>query len=309
MNLSVFLEINPYVRMMRLKRAMSLTGKWRDIDNVFTYIASGDGDFLVDGNRYSLHMGNAILIPPYKTHVIISQGETPLVQYIIHFDFFESEERKNLIHQDVLKEKDDRIMIPDCEELLEQNVVIVEIPEAERNEMMRKYLEMFREFQDNKPGRELLLKSNCIGLLIKSLRCGNLAGEQQMEHNTKKTKSWVLIEKAINYIDHCKPDGMLDNDSIANAIGVTPNYLTTVFQEYLGMSLHKYIINYKLERAQQLLLSGGVNVTEAAEKTGFSSIHVFSKTFKSTLGISPSEFLDQTVSREQLQEKMTGNIL
>lgn len=32
--------INPYVRMMRLKRSTTMSGKWKDIDNVFTYIAA-----------------------------------------------------------------------------------------------------------------------------------------------------------------------------------------------------------------------------------------------------------------------------
>ena len=59
------------------------------------------------------------------------------------------------------------------------------------------------------------------------------------------------------------------------------------------MSLHRYIINVKIERAQKNMLSGNVNITEAAEEAGFSSVHVFSKTFKNLFGISPSEFLNQ----------------
>ena len=70
------------------------------------------------------------------------------------------------------------------------------------------------------------------------------------------------------------------------------------------MPLHKYIVNVKIEKAQQLLLSGKINITETAERSGFSSIHVFSKTFRNTLGISPSEFLDQIVNREYISETL-----
>lgn len=63
-------------------------------------------------------------------------------------------------------------------------------------------------------------------------------------------------------------------------------------------------MNLKVEKAQQLLLSGKVNVTEAARMAGFSSIHVLSKTFKNYLGISPSEFLDQSVNREGLVDNI-----
>ena len=103
----------------------------------------------------------------------------------------------------------------------------------------------------------------------------------------------------------------LDNKSIAAAIGVSTNYLTSIFRSCLGISLHKYIIKVRMDRAQQLLLSGRVNVTEAAYRTGFSSIHVFSRTFKSVFGITPSQFLNEIVSTEnmdsQYQQKIGGN--
>ncbi len=294
-------SIDPYVRMMRIKRASSLIGKWRDIDNVFTYIASGCGDFVIDGVRYALHTGSAIIIPPYKTHVIISQGDEPLVQYIIHFDFFETVERCGLIHKDVLEEKE--ICVSKKEQLLDQKVRIVEIPEVERNMIMRNYLCMWQEFKDDKPGRSALLKASCKIILILTLRCMNLTEDLKGE-----TKSWVHIENAIHYINRCASSSGYDNESIARAIGVTPNYLTRVFQQYLGMSLHRYTLNYRLEKAQQCLLSGKMNVTETAEKTGFSSIHVFSKAFRNSIGLSPTEFLDQTVNREQLIEDTIENI-
>ena len=56
----------------------------------------------------------------------------------------------------------------------------------------------------------------------------------------KQTKSWIHIENAIKYINECKLDHELDNDTIAERIGVSPNYLTRIFQEHLGMSAQIY---------------------------------------------------------------------
>ena len=51
-----FAAISPYVRMMRLKKVTTmLSGKWRDIDHVYTYIASGSAEFIIAGVRYQLH--------------------------------------------------------------------------------------------------------------------------------------------------------------------------------------------------------------------------------------------------------------
>ena len=276
LNIDEYEKMNPYVRMMRLKRTASLSGKWRDIDHVFTYIASGQGDFIIDGNHYTLKTGDVIIIPPLKTHIIISQGSEPLVQYIMHFDFFEKEERIGLQHKNISEEVSYRI--PDEEKILNE-VLVTEINMTDRTDISRIYLSMLREFEDRKPCRNVLLKAGCMQLLTYTFRSYMSEDRIYLRTQPKQTKSWIHIENAIKYINECKLDHELDNDTIAERIGVSPNYLTRIFQEHLGMSLHRYIIN--------------VNITEAAEEAGFSSVHVFSKTFKNLFGISPSEFLNQ----------------
>ncbi len=302
-DMSEFEQIDPYVRMMRLKREASLSGKWRDIDHVFTYIASGTADFILNGKHYPLHAGNAIIIPPYMTHVIVASGPEHLVQYIIHFDLFATEERKKLVHKDVLEEADRNLVLDEREAVLGNRVLISDIPESKRNRMMTCYLNMMREFNEDRPGRSLVLRSGCLEILVLTLRnCVDVGEAENPEE--KKTKAWMHIENAVNYIQRSDLTERLDNGSIAAGIGVSPNYLTKVFQTHLGLSLHKYVLNVRMEKAQKLLLSGKVNITEAANMTGFSSIHVFSKTFKNIIGISPSQFLDEVVNRERFADSV-----
>ena len=300
-----FAVISPYVRMMRLKKVTTmLSGKWRDIDHVYTYIASGSADFIIAGVRYQLHRGNAIIIPPYMTHMIIPDGEEPFVQYIIHFDFYDTPERRALIHKDVLDEAERQLTIPPKEDLLHQQVVVSEIPESERNRLVRRYLDMMREFHLDRPGKDVILRSECTTFLIYAWRY-QIDGESRISRNPIKTKAWIHIEKAIDYIQSCEPGVDMDNDSIAAVIGVTPNYLTGIFQSHLGISLHRYVTNIRIDRARQMLLKSDLNITEVARQTGFSGIHVFSKTFKNLIGVSPSQFLDEMVSREQIEENMS----
>lgn len=295
---SLMNTVDPYVRMMRLKRASVMSGKWKDIDNVFTYVAAGSADFIVEGTKYVLKTGNVIIIPPCSTHIIISHGKEPLVQYIMHFDFFKEEDRVALLHKDILMDEEYPVVISERERKMCPEVLIAEIPEAERNDLVRRYLNLLREFKERRSGRELMIKAECMGLLVSTFRNIRTGSVQEDGEQTRRSKSWILIENAVGFINRHEVKDMPDNKAIARAVGVTPNYLTRVFQEYLGVSLHRYVINLKVEKAQQYLLSGKVNVTEAARMSGFSSIHVMSKIFKKYLGISPSEFLDQSVNRE-----------
>ena len=291
-------KIDPYVRMMRLKKASMMSGKWKDIDYVFTYIASGSADFIVEGNKYILSAGSVIIMPPYMTHIILSHGKETLVQYIMHFDFFEEPERRSLIHKDVLEDEAYSVPMSEREREICPDVIIADIPEAERSDVVRRYLGLLREFQEKRKGRKLLLKADCMGLLVATMRNRRDIQEVSESEKKSKTKAWIHIEQAVEFINKCDLSEGPDNDSIARAAGVSPNYLTRIFQEYIGVSLHKYVMHLKVEKARQLLLTGNVNITEAAAMTGFSSIHVFSKTFKNVMGISPSEFLNQSMQVE-----------
>ena len=90
------------------------------------------------------------------------------------------------------------------------------------------------------------------------------------------------------------------------AIGVSPNYLTKRFRACFDMPLHRYVVRTRIERAQRMLLSGSCNITEAAAAAGFSSIHVFSKTFKSVLGMTPSAYME-SVAKELAMLRRNGD--
>lgn len=304
MKIEGYEKISPYVRMMRIKKALAMSGKWRDIDNVFTYIAQGSAEFIVDGKKYVLGVGDVIIIPPFKTHVVMSLGQEPLVQFIFHFDFFETEISKELKHQDILEQGID-YEIPKGEKLIGDQVVVSSLNENDRTEIKKLYLSMYKEFAEEKDCKDTTLKAYATLLLILCLRNGMQELEKQDMNSFRKTKSWVHIENAIAYINKHYMDEALSNETISYAIGVTPNYLTRVFGDYLGISLHRYIINLKVEKAQQMLTLGKMNITETAEKAGFSGIHAFSKTFKSVIGMTPSEYINYAAQKETI---IPGNI-
>ena len=47
----------------------------------------------------------------------------------------------------------------------------------------------------------------------------------------------------------------------------------------------------QMERAKELLREGVLTITAVANATGFSSVHYFSRTFKSVVGMSPREYI------------------
>lgn len=279
-------NMNPYVRMVKIKKAAALSGKWQDLDHVFTYILSGSAEFIVDGEKYCLNQGDLILMAPFQTHVILSTGDEPLMQYIMHFDFYNDEKRMKIPHQSALDRRD-LPSLPEQEKKMSGKAMILSIPELQRHELQTIFLKMYQEYSEKKEGYEPAVRAYCIQLLLMALRIHDQA-EVEKE---LPSLSWKHITRAIEYINLNYSNDKIDNDTISAAVGVTPNYLTKIFRTHLGYSLHRYVTQFRIEKAQELMRSNQYTITEIASKTGFSSIHVFSKVFRSYTGFAPSHYV------------------
>ncbi len=69
--------------------------------------------------------------------------------------------------------------------------------------------------------------------------------------------------------------------------GMSISKFTILFVEILGKSPHRYVLDFKMEYAKTLLLSGQYTVTQVAYKVGYQHVSGFSRIYKSTFGHSP----------------------
>lgn len=77
---------------------------------------------------------------------------------------------------------------------------------------------------------------------------------------------------------------------LASHIGLHPNYMISVFKRRMGVTPINYLTRRRMHHALYLLHSSKLTVSEIAEKTGISSVQIFSKTFKRHYGKSPTDF-------------------
>ncbi|MBK9177197.1 MAG: helix-turn-helix transcriptional regulator [Flavobacteriales bacterium] len=67
-------------------------------------------------------------------------------------------------------------------------------------------------------------------------------------------------------------------------------YLSRLFSHVHGYTLEQFIIEHKIERVKQLLLSGSLTLSEIAWKLHYSSVAHLSNQFKRIVGATPSCF-------------------
>ncbi len=79
-------------------------------------------------------------------------------------------------------------------------------------------------------------------------------------------------------------------DEIAATFYITPSHLCRTFKKLTGYTIIQYINMLKIQKACDLLHDTTKNSTEIALDCGFNSTMYFCKTFKSILGMTPSEY-------------------
>lgn len=98
-----------------------------------------------------------------------------------------------------------------------------------------------------------------------------------------------MVEAMDEYIrEHCGEE--LSNTEIGAIFGYHPFYVSQMLKKKAGITLHQYIIAYRLKAARSLLENTGKTVIDIADETGFTDASYFTKMFKASYGVTPKEF-------------------
>lgn len=82
----------------------------------------------------------------------------------------------------------------------------------------------------------------------------------------------------------------LDLDAVAAEAGYSRFHFVRRFREAYGETPGRYLSRRRIERAQNLLCSANLTVTEICMLVGFTSVGSFCTRFKQQVGMTPTEF-------------------
>ena len=77
---------------------------------------------------------------------------------------------------------------------------------------------------------------------------------------------------------------------LAEEFHLNPQYISQLFKSEIGVGFLTYLTNIRLKKAKKLLVSSALSVSEVGQQCGYSDYRVFTKVFKKTEGITPSQF-------------------
>lgn len=115
----------------------------------------------------------------------------------------------------------------------------------------------------------------------------------------KDSKYGVLINNAIDIIHQYYMDESLCLNSIADKLGISPNYLGRLFKTYTYKSIGDYVNKIRVEKTLELLKECSMPVCDIAIRAGFYSKSYFYTIFKKEMGITPTEYRQNTKRQNQ----------
>jgi len=98
-----------------------------------------------------------------------------------------------------------------------------------------------------------------------------------------------LVEEALRYMRENFPDP-ITQPLVAEKLGVTPNYLSTLFTRNLSCGFVDCLNKIRIERACEYFADEQIKMYEVAFRVGFRDEKYFSSVFKKVMGISPSQY-------------------
>ena len=107
---------------------------------------------------------------------------------------------------------------------------------------------------------------------------------------TRRESSWgSLVNNAIRYIDQ-KLYSRISAADVAAHMGMSASYLSSLFKEKTGLSLHRYILMRKIEESKLMLRNTRRSISELSDALGFSSPAHFCTQFKKHTSLTPGEY-------------------
>lgn len=232
-------------------------------------LVSGDVDYLVEGNIYTLRPGSLMIMRDTESHkTIVNSGSEPYERYVMQVS------RASLL---TLGFTEEQLAVFTEREAGRRNLYTpAEFPIITPLDCMKK---IFCEL--DWMASDTVIAANLHALLT----AVNAAFRRDPDAHRQEKRS--VAQDVIEYINE-NLTGELSLDRISEEFHMSPSQISRSFRRMTDTSVYDYILSKRLLLARARILAGEGAVI-ASQKSGFWDYSSFYRLYKKRFGISPSE--------------------
>ncbi|NBH26153.1 response regulator [Lachnospiraceae bacterium] len=112
----------------------------------------------------------------------------------------------------------------------------------------------------------------------------------ELREKTASNRYGDIVGEVMDYIEQNYADEELSLNLLASHVNFSPNHLSMIFSQQTGKTLIKYLTDFRMNKAKELLRCTGKRSSSIAMEVGYRDPHYFSYLFKKTQGITPTQY-------------------
>lgn len=160
------------------------------------------------------------------------------------------------------------------------------------DEIVLHLLERIRhEGEQRQPFFRELCAMSLVEILITLIRSASgvdagHAGKRYAADLPAGSVSDAIARRAVQYLHEHHADAMTMKQ-VSRVLGVSERHLRAKLEEALGQTPHRYLAEYRIDRAKDLIAHEELALKDVAIRTGFKNVHHFTRTFTQIAGVPP----------------------
>lgn len=138
------------------------------------------------------------------------------------------------------------------------------------------------EYSLNLPGSKMI----CNGILSQII--GMLYNDLAFDSINYKMANKIAL--ALDYLNQNYNRSDLKISELAETIGISEKHFRRLFFDIYNKKPHEFLRDFRLNKAELLILNTSKQISEIAVQCGFSDVYSFSHCFKKSYGVSPTDY-------------------
>ena len=124
------------------------------------------------------------------------------------------------------------------------------------------------------------------GVCIDNLKIAMFQKKASLESDGQDER---IINKIVRFVQsHLAEEISLS--VLAEEFHFSAQYVSQLFKNEIGVNFLTYLTNIRMEKAKKLLLNTDLPIAEISEQSGYGDYRVFTKVFKKSEGVTPSQY-------------------